>query len=606
MLPDPANLDQYNPDDLKREAEELVKSELRAGADRLIESSPTASEMRDHFESLQDGPLKGMIPLSLSDIRDLSLADGEELFKEILKNTAEQYGIPTSVDEVEAWVKAGYHHLEDQGKAWLADQAMEAAAAYGIKSAYESISTKVAPMIGLATTTYEALEDGQLTQGEAMSIGTSAASTASTVFAGAAAVGVGMVGAVLAPAAIGTAFLESTIAAEEAYRRKVLKMSRQQVTQEAAVINAFLAESEEKIHEADRELWRYKELAIGGIAQDWSSLEHKVGNSFQLRFFPGAPPPLRGGWYREQPLTGGESYYLRKVACGNLAGCRYFPESASYHSFQHTINFLRAMHEAGYVLGRDSLVEGKYYAFNPYQWPQTAQVYGGEQYAYYWRALRAFDALVPSEKDSQDRTVGFWAHPGHEFRRRGQRPLKDYGLLGFDLFCRKDPRSCSQMCPYGDPNCTIPTEVRRERGLAAVAGSKYNAEMYNTAPWDMKKEATEYVEELFSRLQEDFDAVGTYRARIKGDLIQTASAVRGEKKTGKRLADMAKEAGLRFQMDRAGEGLDAQVKKQIKILDSGTRAALGGLEKRRELLNKGAVAAGGAVLAAGAWKVWGR
>jgi hypothetical protein len=244
------------------------------------------------------------------------------------------------------------------------------------------------------------------------------------------------------------------------------------------------------------------------------------------------------------------------------------------------------------------LLEGKYHAFSPYQISQTANVYGGDKYAYYWRAMRAFDSLVPEKKDSKGLTTGLWVHPEHEFRQLGQRPLKDFGLLGWDVLSRKDPIKAAQSCPL--TGCTL--SQMRGTGRGAVTQSYYDAQVFGTKPWDMAQEATDYVDELFEKLQAESDAVDTYRTRIRGDLLQTAGAVRGEQETAKRLAEIAKEIGYHPNA-QVLRSLDKQTKREIMVLDDQTRQAMSNLDQRNKRLNTGLMFVGGAVFAAGAG-VW--
>lgn len=595
MLPiDPSQLDQYSPKQIKEDVEQYGVSQLESGAHRLIDSSPTAQMMIEHYEFVDDTFLKGVPKQSLSSVMNMTLEDAEQISEIIIVNAANYYGIPITSLRVEDWARQGFEYIKEEVKAELADAAIDAMAQYGLQS-ISTYASQAAPLVGLVTTTAEALEDGKLSQGEAMTISTSAMTTASTVFAGSvAAAGLGVVGAVLAPAAIGTALFESINEAEAEFRRQAMQAASQLTQQEEIAINEWLRQNEVQARLADEEIWKQKELAIGSVADDWSLLEGRVGMSFQLRFFPGAPPPLRGGWYRRQPITGGGSY-MQKIPCHNPAGCLYFPGSDSFLSLPQVVKFISEMRKAGYLLGDEKLIEGEYYALSPYQFSQTEDLYGGEKYAYYWRALRAFDALVPERKDSLGRTTGFWVRPGHENRQLGQRAFKDYGLLGWDVLARKDPIKAAQSCPW--TGCTL--ESMRRAGRAAALQSNYDATVTGTKRWDMMKEATDYVDEVFDRLQSESEAVDTYRTRIRGDLLQTAGAVSGELETAKRLAEMAKQIGYRPNT-QVLSSLDKAAKRDIKVLDSQTREAMASFSERNTRINLGLMLAGGTVLAAGA------
>lgn len=585
-----------DPDQLKKQAQDLAKSELEAGADRLIQNSPTASQMAEHYEEVQE-LYRGVPELSFNDIKNLVISEAEELSEEILAKVADAYGIPFTSTDIRDWAQQGADYLIKEGKEYLAEAATEAMAQYGVTAIYQNVSAKVAPFIGLIATTKEALEDGELSQGEIMTISTTAMTSASTAFATGAAVGLGVVGAVLAPAAIGTAYLESIVAAEEEFRRKARLAAQQQTAQSKAELNAFLQEAENQLNEADDQLWLKKEQSISAVAQNWAMLEHQVGRSFELRFFPGDPPPLRGGWYRKQPLTSGGSF-MQKVACEKISGCPYFPGSESYKTLAESIQYFQRMQQNNLYLSKDGIVDGKYHAFNPYQFPQIAQLYGGSRYAYYWRTLRAFDAFVPHTLDSSGRSAGFWTHPGHELRMQKKR-LKDFGLLAWDVLCARDPYKCRQLCIYSSGQCHIPEHVMRKTGEGFAEDAAFAETVHNVASLDMAKEAMEYVDELFARMQEDYEAVDTYRTRIRGNLAQTAGAVRGEMAAAKRLGDVARIAG--FQPNtQVVAALDKQAKKSIHVLDEQTRGAMGDLEERRQGLNKTFMLAGGALLAAGA------
>lgn len=579
-------IDKYNPEQIKKEAEDFAESEIKAGADRLIASSPTAQRMRENYEEVSDKYLRGLPDLDLNALQNMSVGDAEEIAKIIFENVAREHGIPITSLDMDQWVSQGLDYLKEQGKELLADLAAEAMAQYGVQGASQ-IASDLVPYVGMATTTVEALEDGKLTQGEVMSISTTAMTSASTMLAGTAVgAGLGVVGAVFAPAAIGTALFEGQNAAQQEYRRQVRLAAQKQTRQEEEAINAWLSAAQAQYFEGHQELWDRKDSAVALLANNWSTLENQVQSKFELRFFPGAPPPLRGGWYLKQPLVGNQGFYMKKRECRNIAGCAYFPGNSVRHSLAEFIEIATEMKKHNYVLGRNGDLEAEYYERNPYHVPPYANnLYGGPDYAYYWRAMRAFNALAPSKKDLKNLPASFWVPPGHEFRR--MKPFKDYGMLGWDLWYRYAPQDAVNACPY--TGCTL--AVMSREGTKAVARNKNDSVLYGTRAWDMAKEAQEYVDEVFDKLHAESQAVDAYRTRLHGDLLQTAAAVRGEQATKKRLIEIG---------SMQAQAASTKEQKEFKVLDDQTRYALGALESRRDRINNAWLFAGGSALAA-AW-----
>ena len=124
---------EYGPDALKKKGEDFAVAEVTAGADRLIATSPTAQAMKDNFDHISQYELKGLPPLSLSEIKDLVIAEAEELGVEILDNTLQDLGIKNlPLAEIRALANMDFDGLVEAGikygKEQLADVAMEAGA----------------------------------------------------------------------------------------------------------------------------------------------------------------------------------------------------------------------------------------------------------------------------------------------------------------------------------------------------------------------------------------------------------------------------------------------------------------------------------------------
>jgi len=299
---------------------------------------------------------------------------------------------------------------------------------------------------------------------------------------------------------------------------------------------------------------------------------------------------------------------MEKVPCDNLAGCLYFPGSSSFSKIQDALIYWANMQKEGLLIGQKSYFDPKYHAMNPYHFGFIAEnAYGGDLYAYYWRTMRAFDALVPNQPASDGLPSGFWVHPGHE--RRGKQVLRDYGLLAWDWKCSVDPHGCQTFCTYpSGKGCTISDATKRTVGIATVTGKQYAHNQARTKnPLDMGQEAIDYVQEKFARLEGESDSVKVYRTRVLGDVIQTANAVRGEMETTKQLAGLAKTMG---QNNLSFATMDSAAKSKVRVLDDETRVVLGSLQKKKDsadsLKNTGVLLAGGLAAAGTYWwaKKW--
>ena len=405
-MPYPVNtaaLDEFSPENMQAKAESYAVSEVKAGADRLIETSPAAQEIKANYEYVDQVFLKGVPPLSLSDMKALVIAEAEEMGEEIIANVAKDLGLDLPIAEIQALARMDFDAVVQRsielGKERLGELAIEAMAQLGIQSV-STYASKLVPFAGLYTVTKNALADGKITQGEAMSIGSTALSTAGTTLtAGAVATGVGILGSILAVPAMGVVYLEGEIEAQKKLRKAQREAARKLTNQQVVEINAFLNQARsEQILPVDEMLWERRDFSIGMVANGWEKLERRLGTSFELRFFPGTPPPLRAGWMGMQSKLApdglswlpSEYDYLGKRLCESPTGCLYFPGSRSTDQLATTYKYWHAMSRENKLLAKQGLMDPENYVMSPYQVRGQAQIYGGVPYAYYWRTLRAF------------------------------------------------------------------------------------------------------------------------------------------------------------------------------------------------------------------------
>ena len=216
---DPVLAQEFSAEGLQQQGEAMLMAEVTAGADRLIALSPGVQAQIDNYEHIKHYNLAGIPPLTVDGIKNLVLSEAEDIGKEILNNILKELDIPASAQTLQALANMDFDKLWEAGmgygKEMLADYAMEAMAQYGVESV-ATYAEQYVPLLGLGKITSEALEDGELTQGEGMMIASSAMTTGGSMLAaGSLSAGLGMMGGVLAIPAMGTMYLEGEIEAQK-------------------------------------------------------------------------------------------------------------------------------------------------------------------------------------------------------------------------------------------------------------------------------------------------------------------------------------------------------------------------------------------------------
>lgn len=601
FIPTP-DISQYTPENIRKDAAERGKSEIRAGTEQLINSSPTAKMLKDTADEIKSTALKGVpLPTSLSSVASLDFKDGQQIAEQVVANLLRANGLPASKKDVKDILEKKAEELAAEGLEYLSAEISEAFGQYGSAAFFSEVASQFAGYAGFVTTSANAIEDGKLTQGEIMGIGMSAMSTASSMMAsGAVATGLGVVGAIFAPVAIGIAYFEAVNKAKREFDRKIQKLAAGYVVQERDKIEAYLGGAEYECRRLNKQLWTNKEHAVEEITNQWELIENLLGGGqFGMRFFPGSVTPIRAGWnvkYYSQP--GGHAvskFKLGKVNCTNPSGCDYFPHSDMYLPSHVTDRRVARTFEETERTLRLSLNEGdapdlNFVSLNPHQYPSVGDEYGNNLQAY-WRTIRVFDSFFPYDsskewnenvtKDNKLKLAGkFWLKPGHPGRDKIS-SFKTYEDFARDWLGYSGRDAINALQDW------YAHMIEHYRG---------DFEGGNNPP-RMNKRAVDYVKERYDEVQENFLALNSLTTRVQGDLIQTGAAVAGEQATFNRLVDLSKQRGL--QIGEKTFYASLQQSGSTKILDPDTFKALN--KGRVSLgLNNGVLLAG-AALAGTAW-----
>lgn len=569
---------------LRRPASDYARTEVEAVTEQLINNSPTVQELKDTRDEIKEVALKGLpVPDSLRSLESLDFKDGQQIAEQVVVNLLRANGLPASKEDALRILEKKSYELVQEGLEELSDEIAEACGEYGA-SAYLTTATEYAGYAGFVVTSAKALEDGKLTQGEIMGMGVSAMSTASSVMAaGAVATGLGVIGAIFAPVAIGVALFEAQNAAQREKKRKIDALAQKVVVEEESQISAFLGGAEYAYRQENRKFWENTDKSILAVADQWADAEKTIGGrNIGLRYFPSSPAPMRAGWqesYYNQELS---KYRLRSLACTDPAGCEYFPFNEMYMTRSETEEALRTWYRdtGGKVLGfatatrdtafydsRDSrlLVDPEYVAQNIHA-NELFDRYG-KDYAFYWRTIRAFEAFFPYAPGSSN----FWKLPGSKDRESFY-PFPTYERLALDW-----DRS---------------GVVGLRRWYAHRIEHYHGDFSGGDNPPRMNARAIDRVQQRFSELQRKNDSLYAIRTRIQGDLVQTSFAVAGERYTLKRFREIAAREGLRLGKDSVAETIRRIG--TLKVVDTPVKVspAAG--------MNNGVLVAG-AALAGSAW-----
>lgn len=468
---------------------------LEAAQQELIRGTRTKAQQVQQAEKVV-GVISGLPVLGT----EIDGEDSEDFAREVIAKSSKASGKEYSTQQVEEILRTPLGQLSDPHQQAVANLSIDSfsTSALGGDPASNTLS--------LATVSAESLEDGKLSAAEARAIAVSAAKTAgSAVAVASGTLAMGPLGAVAAVPTFAFAYLGSEIAEEAELRRLGLEIAKEKLKLEERAIDAFLEEMEEVYRDWRRDIWDAADYAISDVAQEWHRYERELGVEIDLRYFPGEAPPPRGGLWQ----VSGSNLTGRCVAVPAApGGSLYFPVAPDG---KLSATFVSRLAEKRQYLTRCST-----------GWPKKVTLpsehrWWYAEHAYFKESIRAFNSLMP---------VGgppFWVPEGSSDRNPDQ--WKGY----VDLVVAKYE---------GIMGREVPTHEAQRRYLdhhAAFEAAKLEKDDDFPAPPDLFKYAEEYSAGMFLDLFEEQNKVVTLTTKVMGDLIQTASAIKGEIEVSKQL-----------------------------------------------------------------------
>lgn len=576
---------------------------LERDAVALIEDTPSSDYMEGESQRIQEEYLKS---LKLT-VDTANLEDAEEFMKDLMANVAEAEGLKATSADIAKWSQMTFEELAssvDSAGHSLRSMANGTAMATA-KAGLDVAGSTYGESYQLYNITAGVLEDGKLSVGEAVQLGASAVSFASTAIAGlAGGAALGPIGAIAGLVIAGISYLFTSASAQEAAWNAALSAAKDAADREEAIVNAFNQAQLLQYKEYDRLIWQAKDAAISEVADNWAGFEENLGVRFGLRYFPGAPPPKRAGFYQKTTLwvsgSGSADFLISKtfqrkkngpvypVLCESLSGCPYFPEP-------HPKRVKEIGYEDAYVEMLEQYQKKNLYLFNP-DFPIDGQFVTSDnqkyppQYDYFNRTLRAFDAYT------SDR---YWVPPA---RRIKTPSYKDYRALAYEQICANEAgicfggkkyRKCDDLA-FLRGECSYPNSIKEEAYAELVRMKAKGIE------YDIHGAAMEFWQNAMEDLANQGSVTDVFKTRITGDLIQTSNAVGGEMATALRLRELMSSFGT-----TDIRTLSAQEKRSVTAIPSEVRSKIDRLKQRDLAVNGGMLVAGLSALGYGAYRKWG-
>lgn len=573
---------------------------LDESAEVLIQDTPPEPAMVGYAERVHQEFLRG----TRFSLAHANLEDSRAFIEEVVANVAQAEGYKATGSDVKHWSSLSFEELEAESDSAgknlgpLADGVAMASASAGLQVAGDVYKES----LGFYSLGTGALEDGNISAQEAVQLGASASSFASTMMSsmGTGGVALGPIGAIAGLVLGGINFLTSSASSWEAYQRAQLARARAAADAEKHVVDAFLEEERAKYEQWQQQVvWRARDTAVAEVADAWAGFEDGTGVRFGLRFFPGSPIPPRAGTYRSTRIASRGGIFLSKYhggtggepfECDSLSGCLYFPEphpsrvaAIGYRDAYVEMLEQMAARDRYLTTTPNNLKNEKDYV------PSRAEDF--PQYAYYFRTFRAFDSFLVNPSTREQRR--FWVPPAQRIK---QLNWKTYEDLAYEWLCGNS-RACSalDLCT-NDVTCRYSSSQRKQGYDAMVSAFRYK----ESGGHDPKipERARRFVESMQDKLARELHSSQVIKTRVMGDLIQTANAVTGELATSLRLEQLLGEMG---DLSR----LSASEQRQVTALDPQTQAKVEREQSRDAVVNNGMLATGIAAMGFGAYKKWG-
>jgi hypothetical protein len=576
---------------------------LERDAVALIEDTPSADFMEGESQRIQDEYLKS---LKLT-VDTANLEDAEEFMKDLMANVAEAEGLKATAADVAKWSQMTFDELADSmDSAGHSLRAMAHGTAMATaKAGLDVAGNTYGESYQLYNVTAGVLEDGRLSVGEAVQLGASAVSFASTAIAGlAGGAALGPIGAIAGLVIAGISYLFTSASAQEAAWNAALSAAKDAAEREEAIVNAFNQQQLLQYKEYDKLIWQAKDASISEVADSWAGFEENLGVRFGLRYFPGAPPPKRAGFYQKTTMyvsgSGAPDFLISKtfqqekggpvypVLCESLSGCPYFPEP-------HPDRVKAIGYESAYVEMLEQYQKRNWYLFNPSlpiegQFVVHSEQAYPSQYDYFNRTLRAFDAYTSGR---------YWVPPASRIKTPS---YKDYRALAYEQICAteaglcfggKKYRKCDDLL-FLRGECSYPNSIKDEAYAELVRMKAKGIE------YDTHGAAMQFWQNAMEDLANQGSSTDVFKTRITGDLIQTANAVGGEMATALRLRELMSSFGT-----TDIRTLSAQEKRSITAVPSDVRSKIDRLKSRDMAINGGMLVAGLSAFGYGAYRKWG-
>lgn len=579
------------------------KDALERDAVALIEDTPSADYMEGESQRIQDEYLKS---LKLT-VDTANLEDAEEFMKDLMANVSQAEGLKATAADISKWSQMTFDELAssvDSAGHSLRGLASGTAMATA-KAGLDVASNTYGESYQLYNVTAGVLEDGQLSVGEAVQLGASAVSFASTAVAGlAGGAALGPIGAIAGLVLAGISYLFTSSSAQEAAWNAALSAAKDAADREEAVVDDFNRKQQLQYKEYNELIWKAKDASIAEVADNWAGFEEDLGVRFGLRYFPGAPPPKRAGFYQQTTMwvsgSNTPDFLISKtfqtqksgpvfpVLCESLSGCPYFPEP-------HPKRVEAIGYEDAFVEMLEQLKAKNLYLFNP-SYPIDGQyVLHSEsdypaKFDYFNRTLRAFDAYTNGK---------YWVPPGSRIQTPN---FKSYRDLAYEQICRNEAGICFGGKKYKKcedlsflrNECSYPNSIKDEAFAELVRMKAKGIE------YDVHGAAMKFWQNAMEDLANQGSSTDVFKTRITGDLIQTANAVGGEMATALRLRQLMSSFGT-----TDIRTLSQQEKRSITAVPASVRTKLDRVKQRDLAVNGGMLAAGISALGYGAYRKWG-
>lgn len=600
------------------------KAALDASAIALIDNTPTREEMEGYAAELKAKVLRNMkLPL------DIDIKDSEQFAQQVMANAAAALKITATGQDIQRWAATPINELSATlGLEELADTTMMATAQAGLETASQAYGETYK----LFSLTDNVLADGQLDVMEAIQLGASAVSMASTLIASAAGGAMlGPYGAVAGVVLGAISYFTSSVARAKEAKAAAMEQIYSQMEVERQRVNTYNMQELKRYEAGVEVLWEAKDSAVSMIADNWAAYEQELGVRFGLRFFPNSSPPPRAGIKKQ-----GSQGMNIPVMCNSPGGCPYFPEPTPAR--------IKAVgYEKAFLEMVDQLATKGYWLFNPAKKIENQYVMEEQGFsAYYDRTLRAFSAFLSegnfwAPKHSRDTSVLMKTYGHHlvDLYQTGRIPKLVLGqktmLMGSDsraytaFSCTSVPQPtgvtkvtnnvmfAKGKYVYGDTSlveknfaewqadakkCINSTWESTSSGIKEKVSSRVGENNIQQVKKELYLGAERFWQDLNEALVKEQNAANVFKTRIAGDLIQTANAVGGELATSLRLHRLLSDSGSRNIQELASSNSN------LKALPTETITRLEKAQKRDNAINNTMLALGVGALGYGAKRKW--